>query len=140
MNVVDEAYGFDGTVPGGLRCSPPSTSVRGLGETYLCSRRATRGVSDGGRHFEIVDDWTDPDRAHLDLGLRWIGRIAILERADCCLSSTSLVVSSSCGPKGKNVGSDEMCMTTVDDRRCRMRGDVWGAIVGSCVSERWADD
>ena len=43
--------------------------------------RISKGMMLNGKSFEIRDDWTNPNRAHLDIGISWIGTTTFVEES-----------------------------------------------------------
>ena len=43
--------------------------------------RISKGTMLNGKSFEIRDDWTNPNRAHLDIGMSWIGTTTFAEES-----------------------------------------------------------
>ena len=44
------------------------------------SIRVSKGMTLDGRRFEIWDDWANPTRSHLHLGVSWIGSTTFLAK------------------------------------------------------------
>ena len=100
----------------------------------LDSCRVTRGVDVNGKAFEVVDNWTDPNRAHLDLGFRWIGRTAFVVKG----AARDLVNQDKVDDDVMNKAANLRKLNGVVDKECRMRGDVWRSLRESTDEVAWA--